>query len=216
MKSLHFAALGIIALGTTGVLANSFGDKKAGKTEDWLYSLMPESMPESSLMQSLDDSRVTYKMDKSTYETLDPIGIACQQWRTPTGNYDAVIIAATQMGAFHDQQICFRAQGWNILTVKNREVETKSHGSVPFTVMELENNLGAKQFGIYAFRPPGGFSGYANGDIGFVKYELSTLKPGIGFSYRFIGLDNDQTEDDVINFAKTFLEDAKESSNGVL
>lgn len=182
----------------------------------WLYENMPMEMDQSSVRSSDEAPNISYKMDEKTYETLDPIGIGAQVWTTPKGQFDAVVIASDSIQAFHDQRICFNAQGWIIKSLKVRNVDVPTHGMVPFTVMELERDGGGTKYGIYTFRPPIGFTSYERAKIGFLIHELKTGQPGMGFSYRFIGMSNGLSEDDVIDFAKEFMANAKESSKGIL
>ena len=66
--------------------------------------------------------------------------------------------------------------------------------------MELERGGGTKKYGIYAFRSPLGFMTHSNADFGFMMNEIQTGQPGIGYSYRFIGMSEGITEDQVFDF----------------
>ena len=81
------------------IYKNTLGQEPP-KPESWLYEKMPVSMEGASLKQSLKSEVVSYEMDEDTYEVLDPIGIACQVWDTPEGEFDAVVIAGTSMKSF--------------------------------------------------------------------------------------------------------------------
>lgn len=193
---------------------NTLGNEP-DKPEPWLYAMMPDYMEGAAMRQSMED-KISYRMDESTYKTLSPIGIACQVWQTSEGDFDVVVIAGTSMKSFHDQQICFKAQGWNIRELRTRVLETESHGAIPFTVMELDRKDNNIRYGIYAFRAPTGFASHGKADYGFMINEIQTGRPGVGYSYRFIGMSDGISEDELFDFAKRYLETAKDASGGIL
>lgn len=212
---IPFIAFAAVALPFAGLTIYKYGTKPPREPETWLLDMLPTSLNDYSLQRDTFNSPVSYRMDDSTYDTLEPIGIGCQIWNTPKGPFDVVVIAGDSMAAFHDQQICFKAQGWDIEKVTKRTLKTESHGDIPFTVMKLHRQDG-NRYGIYAFRSPTGFMGYEMAKFGWMLNEIKPGTPGVGYSYRFIGLDPRATEDDVFNFAKEYLARAKESSKGVL
>ncbi len=212
-----FIAFAVVTIPMAALTMQKFYTKTPRVHDDqWLYESMPTELDKSTVRQGDDVPNISYMMDEKTYETLDPIGIAAQVWTTPVGQFDAVIIASDSIKAFHDQRICFNAQGWVIKDLKVREVDVPSHGMVPFTVMTLDRNDGDTKYGIYTFRPPIGFTSYEKAKIGFLLNELKTGQPGLGYSYRFIGMSSGLTEDQVIDFAKEYMAAAKKSSGGVL
>lgn len=205
-----------ITVPMTALVIWKYYSPSADLNEEWLYEMMPAEMESAQMRQSTLGETVTYRMDESTYEVLEPIGIACQIWSTPEGEFDVVIIAGESMKSFHDQKICFNAQGWNIRDLRQRILPTESHGDIPFTVMELDRRDGNVKWGIYTFRPPTGFGDFRTADLGFMINEIKTGQPGTGYSYRFIGMSDGLTEDQVFDFAKRYMERVKESSNGIL
>lgn len=186
-------------------------------TEDWLESQMLTELGRYELVKGeYGDRPITYRMDEVSYETLDPIGIACQRMSDGgSRDFDVVVIAGDSMKAFHDQQICFNAQGWNIVSTKTIYLPTENRGQVPTFLMEINREEGEPtRTALYMFRAPGGYKTYNWAKVDFFMNQLTTGKPGLGYSYRFIGLSEDLTEDDVIAFAKNYLDKLYEESGG--
>ena len=128
--------------------------------------------------------------------------------------YDVVIIAADSMNALHDQQVCFQAQGWEVMESNTRQIESELRGNYPGIFVTIRQDGTPPQNAILAFRSPERMVTYNRAKIGFFTYRLKNRKPGMGFSYRFIGIDPSITMEDLEFFAKNYMDKLYENSEG--
>ncbi|MBX3114305.1 MAG: exosortase-associated EpsI family protein [Fimbriimonadaceae bacterium] len=186
--------------------------------ESWLEEKMLTSNEGFILRPMSFDSKISYRMDQTTYDTLKPIGIACQIMQDTKGReIDVVTIAGESMEAFHDQRICFNAQGWELLVVETRFIATKRHGRIPVSWMTIRRPGEQKREAMYIFRTPEGFADYNSAKWGFlVAKSKDPFARQIGFSYRFIGLTPDVNAEDLTQFAIEYLDTLDETTNGVM
>lgn len=187
--------------------------------EKWLEDKMLTELHGYEVDPRINE-KITYRMDETSYEVLNPIGIACQRMKNEYGQeFDVVVIASDSMQAFHDQQICFNAQGWEIMEGKSQIIplETQAHGEIPVQLMTIKRrNANEEQTAVYFFRSPKGFVTYGRAKVDYMLNQLATGKPALGFSYRFIGLSPNLTQKDVLRFAQQYVDELDKTSNGVL
>lgn len=212
----------LIAIGATCLIlggAKELGKRPPEKLEEtWLTEKVLESVGDYQVAPKEFGSKVTYRMSDETYEVLDPIGISCQIFESPLGKrIDVVIIAGHTMQSFHDQQVCFKAQGWNILKTETRMIETESHGKIPASWMTIEQRGESPKPAMYLFRTPKGFDSYQGARWGFLVNKIEKpFETQMGYSYRFIGLTSDVTDDELIDFAADYLDELDRETNGVM
>lgn len=207
-----------IVLLVTMVLSFAFkSDYVRDKDEAWLVNMMPTELHGYKVLPSEFGENISYKMDESSYEVLNPIGIACQRMVNDRDlAFDVVVIAGDSMNAFHDQQICFNAQGWEILETSLIDIPTETRGKVRSFMMKIQQEDTGVFTALYMFRSPNGFVSYNQAKVDFFMKRLFSSKPGLGFSYRFIGLSEDLGEDDVVRFASQYLDKLNETTHGQL
>src|SRR5512141_2993539 len=102
-------------------------------TEDWMAQQCPPRVGEYTFQPGDDAPGQSYKMGKSTYDTLQPSGIVARLYQSGGQTYDVVLIASDSSKSFHDPRVCFTAQGWKIDKERHIAVPTKAHGNVPMT-----------------------------------------------------------------------------------
>lgn len=192
--------------------------KGAKHTEAWLEDMMLTEVGDYQLAPKEFGSKISYKMGDVSYEVLKPIGIACQIMEDSKGNQiDVVVIAGDSMEAFHDQKICFNAQGWTLTTLESRELETKTRGKIPITWMTIKRGDSPKQEAMYIFRTPNGFANYDNAKIEFLKAKIKNpFSETLGFSYRFVSMTPGISEKDLREFAANYIDKLNESTKGIL
>lgn len=191
---------------------------KQRPAESWLEDKMLTQVDDYQLIPAEFGSKISYKMSDISYETLKPIGIACQRLEDLKGEtVEVVVIAGDSMEAFHDQKICFNAQGWVVNNSEVRYMETKRHGRIPIMWMTINQPGQEAREAMYVFRTPLGFASYDSAKIEFLKAKMKDPFGNIyGFSYRFIGLTNGVDETELKRFAASYLDSLDESTNGVL
>jgi len=217
MNKIPFIVLAALLAG--GGVMNNVSSLTAGnkKPESWLEDHMPTAVGDFSLEAS-GGSKVSYRMDKSTYEELDPIGIAAQRFKGPNGvGYDAVTIAGDGMKSFHDQRWCFNAQGWTIVESKDAEAPTKAFGKVPVTLVKIERPSTGAQYAVFTLRGPSGFHReIPSASKDWFWYELLKQKKYIGFFYRVMPTSGTLTADQVLQFTGSYIDAANDAIKDAL
>ncbi len=192
--------------------------KGARESESWLENQIPTQVGPFILQPSEPGAKTTYKMDKSTYDELDPIGITAQRLLASDGKeYEAVIVAGDSMQSFHDQRWCFHAQGWEIMDEGYTSIKTKSYGEIPVTLVKISREGANPTFAVFTFRGPTAFHptiGALSKDYFF--FELLHQKKFMGAEYRFIPGFRDATKEELLQFAADYIDKAHETSKGVL
>ncbi len=213
-----------MALIVCGLLAVMAVGKEVGKKpqreikESWVEEKMLTEVDDFQLLPKEFGSKISYKMSEDSYKVLNPIGIACQVMEDDAGRrIDVVVISGRSMEAFHDQQICFRAQGWDLLDQGERKIDTKSYGQIPAAWMKIQQRGQLPRNAMYLFRTGEGFSSYGQAKWDFLLGNVKRpFQEQIGFSYRFIGLTPDVTEDELVKFGAEYLDKLNDSTKGVM
>ncbi|MBS1713867.1 MAG: hypothetical protein JST30_05975 [Armatimonadetes bacterium] len=217
MNKTPFIALA--ALLAAGGVVNNVSSITAGnkKPESWLEDHMPTAVGDYTL-EATGGSKVSYRMDKSTYEELDPIGIAAQRFKGPAGaGFDAVTIAGDGMKSFHDQRWCFNAQGWTIVESKETVAPTKAFGNVPVTLVKIERASTGAQYAVFTLRGPSGFhSDIPSASKDWFWYEFLKMKKYTGFFYRVMPTTGGMTADQVLTFTGSYIDAANDAIKDAL
>lgn len=100
-----------------------------------------------------------YEMDKASLDELKPDEYAAIQYRDNDGNSgDLTIIAGSHTGAFHNPEVCFRAQQWEF--TENAASSLAVPGmdrEIPIKRVGLNHRItGQKAVGLYFYKTPYG------------------------------------------------------------
>lgn len=217
MNKLYIAVAGTMVVMTAALHLGKRASPER-PPETWLENMMLTENAGYQLVPEVPGTKISYSMHPDTYKVLNPIGIACQKFQDPSGRQmDVVIIAGDSMQAFHDQRVCFKAQGWDLLSEEVRYLKTERHGTIPVTWMTIQLPGQAPKEALYAFRSPTGFQTYDQAKLGFIKAKLKDMfGEQIGYSYRFIGLTSDVDAQELAYFARTYLDNLDVSTQGVM
>lgn len=227
MQSVRTRALILLCLFVPAGIAIAFLPKPGAprKSEAWLESKAPKSMPGYSLMPYTEDPNnprpggeiapnISYRMDKKTYDTLKPFGIVCQVFLGPSKAFDAVIITSDSHQSFHDARVCFQSQGWTLEAEQPDTISTKSYGVIPVSIIEVKNKQGTN-LALLTYRGPRGFR---NNPLQLFRdmffNQLLTGKVSVNHFYRFIALYPGTTKEDLKEFAAAYIDAAHASSDG--
>lgn len=103
------------------------------KTEIWMQQILPRELPGYNHASEV-------KMDKRTYDILEPFGIVGHSYFGSDGRiYEYVVIAGNNRLSFHDPQICFQAQSWKLVDPKRSDADIPAMGGkVPVTIMGVK------------------------------------------------------------------------------
>jgi hypothetical protein len=137
---------------------------------------------------------------REVWEALSPDGIVWSVYEGPGVQWiDFVFLSGRSSDAFHDPQLCFRNQGWNLEppVVKHMRIDSLSQ-DIPVNVLSMTNTSGVKATAIYFFIGPFGYT--ANPFV--IKMSLFAAKSlgisaGQGYFIRFIVPTETSQEDDL-------------------
>ena len=216
LKKRAFIFAGIMLVAGAFNLATSARAERPDRTESWMEQRVPEKIGDMTFLKSDSNPAQSYKMDEVTYRVLAPFGIVARVYTGNSGEgYDVVVIASESRASFHDPRICFSASGWTISEQHQTEVQTKTRGTVPITVVRMEGRNNKGQLAAYFYRGPSGF----NASTVSVKLDmfwkrLFGSKDIEGVFYRIIPVNEHITEEQMKKFIGEYLEASKASSDG--
>ncbi len=188
-------------------------DHERKLTEDNVLDMLPVKVGRFTPVLK-DGEKVSYRMDEGTYGLLKPWGICARVFVNGSESYDVVAIASNNKESFHDPNICFSAQGWQLSNQRLEYIESKSHGRIPVTLVDMEQH-GDKRVAMYFFRLNQGYYG----DMAKVKrdmlvYTLKNFgKKDEGAFIRIIPTGVVDVEK-MKTFAGNWVDSANESSKG--
>lgn len=218
MMTAKIVAL-IVLLAGFGVMTN-FRTQVTGytrPTEAWLEDVTPAELTGFNMVRSLDNPKQSYKMDPVTYEVLDPFGIVARIFVRGTERFEAVVIAGDNADSFHDQRGCFQGQGWTITRDRHVTIQTKSRGEVPMNLLTVSGPQGDR-IAAYCFQGPSRklYSKFFDMWKDFMSAELKTGQIQKGVFFRFIALNQETSEEDLLQFAADYLDATEQTSAGSL
>lgn len=209
-----FAVAGIF-LATGAFLYFSPKTQYETKTEDQLIAMAPERVGNFGFVRGYEDPRVSYRMDQSTYDVLDPFGIVARRYAQGSRVYDMVLVASTSKDSFHDPRVCFSAQGWTLEKFEPDTVKTETRGEIPITIITMSGPTGRNKLAAFWYRGPGQFYGNTQRlKLGMFLEKFRGGKDIDGVFYRVIPDYNGATKESLKGFIAKYLDAAKVSSNG--
>ena len=216
LKKRAFIFAGIMLVAGAVNLATSARAERLDRSEQWMEERTPQKIGDMTFLKSDSNPAQSYKMDESTYRVLAPFGIVARVYTGNSGEgYDVVVIASESRASFHDPRICFSASGWTISDQHQADVQTKTRGTVPVTVVRMDGRNHKGQLAAYFYRGPSGF----NASTVSVKLDmfwkrLFGSKDVEGVFYRVIPQNEYITEEQMKKFIGEYLEASKASSDG--
>ncbi len=223
MEGLKLRAIVVCALlGAVGV-AIALYKPPTSQTKDelWIAEHSPTQINGFTMQQSAESPLYSYKMNESTYNVLEPYGIVARVFDDDVSDqqYDVVLVGSRSKESFHDPRVCFSAQGWSLSNQWVDKVETKTRGTVYFTITVMDGVSSRDQIAAYVYNGPGCFFANTQRLKGALLWE--TLIGGRqldGAFYRFIPLvrrsDQIQQINDLRNFIGLYLDEANRTSDG--
>lgn len=182
--------------------------------EQWMKDHAPEMVADYRFQRSADDEQVSYRMEESTYEMLNPFGIVARTYYNMGKQFDVVLIAGNDKENFHDPHVCFNAQGWTFLEDKVIEIPTKTRGKIKATFARISNR-GRDSIAVFYYRGPKGFYP-STPNLGMAMLLgplMGDFKTDAVF-YRFMPMYEGATEEEVVEFVGQYMEAAGKSSEG--
>ena len=216
LKKRAFIFASIMLVAGAFNLVTSARAERPDRTEKWMEEQAPAKVGDMTYMKSDTNPAQSYRMDEVTYRVLAPFGIVARVYTGNSGEgYDVVVIASESRASFHDPRVCFSASGWTISEQHQTEVQTKTRGIVPITVVRMDGRNIKSQLAAFFYRGPSGF----NASTVSVKLDMFWKrlfggKDVEGVFYRIIPQNEHITEDQMKKFIGEYLEASKASSDG--
>lgn len=188
-------------------------------TEGQVEALLPTSLGVFRMEPSesgVRDSAVTYKGSAEDYRELNPFGMVGRVFTDGNKQYDTMAVVGNDRDTFHDPNFCMAGHYYNIENEHVVTLATQSRGSIPLTVMTVEDKDG-KRLVAFCYLGPHGI--HPTQDTLYSDWfwtELQLGKPRIGAFYRFMSMSGSDTEENLLQFARMYLDAAKSISGGLL
>ncbi len=208
-----------VVIGLTGTFIQMQGVARAeGKDDDFLEKISPAAVGEYTFMASTDDPGRSYPISKEVIETLKPFGVVPRIYKDSRTNrqIEVLLVSSNTKESFHDQRVCFPAQGNTPLPEELLEIDT-DRGPLPITIAPYDTPRG-KMLTAYLYRGPNNRYFHRPGQLTFAML-MTALKGGTNLDsnfYRFLTQDADVTKDDIMAFARDYFNAASKTSNGYL
>jgi hypothetical protein len=182
--------------------------------EQWMKDHAPATVADYRFQTSADDPQISYRMDDSTYEMLNPFGIVARTYYNMGRQFDVVLIAGNDKENFHDPHVCFNAQGWTFLEDKVIQIPTKTRGTISATYARISQR-GRDSITVFFYRGPKGFYP-STPNLGMAMLLgplMGDFKTDAVF-YRFMPMYDGATPEDVIEFVGKYMDEAGKASDG--
>ena len=182
--------------------------------ENWMAQRAPAAVGPYHFVSNPDTPGQSYRMGKSTYDTLQPSGIIAREYRSGDKLFDVVLIASDSGESFHDPRVCFTASGWNISHERHVLVPTQADGKVPMTFVKMTGDKQTKS-ALYFYRGPYGYEAVARKmRFEMLVGQLIHIRNDQGVFYRFIPMSDGISDEDLTQFASQYLDEAHRVSGG--
>jgi len=188
---------------------------KPAKTEQWMESNSVKSFGKYKMSDvDASDPLVSYKVDKSTYETLGAYGIVARVLGSGNEAYDVLLLASNAKASFHDPHVCFSAQGWQLNDEENVKISTKTRGQIPLTVSRIHSDYGDR-WAAFCYKGPSGFASSTNMlKLQMLEYSLVNSESSDGIFYRFIAQQDSVSRQQLLDFVAKYMDASCKVGNG--
>lgn len=187
----------------------------AKKDEVFMEKAAPTLVNNFKFEPSHDYPMCSYKVDKVTYETLNPFGAVGRIYSDGKESYDVLLISSNDKNSFHDNRICFQAQGYTITGQSTETIDTP-RGPVPVTLVEVTHVERGKMIAAMFYKGPHQKWYPLNYDLTWAMF-LEQLKMGDNLDstfYRVIPMFANPNKERLLAFIKDYVVAAEKSSNG--
>ncbi len=201
-----------------GMLAFAGRPQQVKREETWIAKQLPEKVGPFQMVPNAEREfeYCTYRMNESTYKTLQPWGIVARVFTKGDESYDVVVIGSNAKESFHDPKVCFGAQGWVLGPERVEYIDTKSRGQVPVSVVEMTNQ-GKKTLAVYFYKTvSAGFTASSQTlRWDMLKHKLVNMgKDDEGAFLRIIPTHDNPDLGKLKQFIGDWLDEANTTSNG--
>lgn len=217
LKSRLWVTAGMFII-VGGMLAFAGRPQQVKREESWIAQQLPEKVGLFQMLPSTEKEGdyCTYRMNKTTYDTLQPWGIVARVFTKGQEAYDVVVIGSNGKESFHDPKVCFGAQGWVLGPERVEKVATKTRGEVPITLVEMTNQ-DKKTISVYFYKTKSAGFTASNSQvrIDMLKHKLQNFgKDDEGAFIRIIPTHPNPDVNKLKEFIGEWLDEAGETSKG--
>lgn len=180
----------------------------AGRTEAWMEAKAPTKIDNYRTVSS-------YKMDKATYDELQPYGIVSRIFSDGVRSFDVTLVASNRKTSFHDPRVCFPAQGWSFETQQRIMVKTETRGTIPVTIVKMDGADAKNQFAAFFYRGNHGFYPTPQAlSWSMFLDQFAGRTDSEGVFYRFMPGYDGATQDELVSFIRRYMDEAPKTSGG--
>jgi hypothetical protein len=186
------------------------------RDEAWLQNATPRQVDGFVAQPGPHGENQTYRVSEQSYELIDAYGVDSLIFSDGRKNLDVCVIASNKRESFHDPMLCFPGSDWKILNQRVVNVDSKTRGSIPFSLIQAKQPSGVIVLAAYTYKAPLSMV-TSQGDmyLQWSRVNFLTGQPYEGAFYRFIG-DESTSEAELLKFSVDFMDEVKLTSKGVL
>ncbi|HVL40335.1 MAG TPA: exosortase-associated EpsI family protein [Fimbriimonadaceae bacterium] len=211
LKVRAFATAGVLLLAGMMIQLTPAVDLPS-KSEEWLIEQAPAQVDRFTFVPG-PSAGVSYDVHPYTYEELKPFGVVGRIYNAGDEAYDVLLISSNRKESFHDQRVCFSAQGWT-LTEETQDTLETHRGRIPITLVKMTHRDIGDQIAVYFYKGPGGFHARPNQlTWAMFKEQFFWGTDLDSVFYRFIPVRGGD-KDKLYDFIRHYLKAADESSGG--
>lgn len=218
-KRVLVLGVALCAIGVGFAFAAKAQAPKEKVDEVWMAKRAPAEVDGFRFIASAENPLESYRMDQGTYDMLDPFGIVSRIYRKVDKSYDVVLIASDKRESFHSPNVCLPAQGWNMSNEHDEKITTKTRGTIPVTVAELDppNHTG-KEYIAFFYRVQDRFIARGGASIFILTLAMfeGPMKGNFDMNtvfYRFTSQHPGATKEELLKFVGDYLDTAYNTSN---
>ncbi|MEQ1822606.1 MAG: hypothetical protein ABL949_08855 [Fimbriimonadaceae bacterium] len=205
----------VIGLAGAFIQSQGVAGGSPGKDDDYLEGISPKAIGPYTFIPSSTDPGRSYEIQKDVRDTLKPFGIVPRVYKDSrtSRQFEVLIISSNTKESFHDQRVCFPAQGNTPLKEEIVQLETADRGTVPVTITKYPSLVTA-----YLYRGPE--NRYFARPQELTLHMLKTvLMGGTNLDskfYRFLTNDMTVKDEELLAFAREYLDTVYKTSKGTL
>ena len=185
------------------------------KTEAWMMDKTPLRVSEYLFVPGSENPKYSYKMDKRTYELLNPDGILARVYKSDYKRFDVVLIMGRNQANFHDPRVCFQGQGWEFKKLEKSKVNLGNNETIPITLTDMKSKLVDRKLAAFFYKS--GKKYFANTQefkVGLMVDKLLSYSNSEGTFFRFIPVHEGASEEELKQFIAEYILAARKSSKG--
>lgn len=209
-----FAVAGLLLV--AGVILHAMPRPDYGKKDEaFMEKAAPAVVGDFRFTPSQENPMCSYKVDENTYTVLNPFGAVGRIYSHEAESYDVLLISGNDKNSFHDNRICFQAQGYTIIG-ESQEIVSTERGDIPVTIVEVNHDVRGKIVAAMFYKGPRDKWYPTNYNLTWAMF-MEQLRMGDNLDstfFRVIPLHSNPDKKLLLEFIKKYVVAAQKSSSG--